>query len=91
MEKPVLLMTISLSAVRITIVLTEKVEAKTQKARKQRMILSKHLTWRGHGIRILGSHFLNAFQAAGILYPLLIAEAIPITYVSYQRVQVKRR
>jgi hypothetical protein len=39
----------------------------------------------------IGSHFLNVFQAAGILYPLLIAEAIPITYVSYQRMQVKSR
>ena len=39
----------------------------------------------------IGSHFLNAFQAAGILYPLLIAEAIPITYVSYQMMQVKSR
>lgn len=36
-------------------------------------------------------HFLNVFQAAGILYPLLIAAALPITYVSYQRMQVKSR
>ncbi len=39
----------------------------------------------------IGSHFLNVFQAAGILYPLLIAAAVPITYVSYQRMQVKSR
>jgi len=38
-----------------------------------------------------GGHFLNAFQAAGLLYPLLIAAAVPITYVSYQRMQVKSR
>ena len=38
-----------------------------------------------------GGHFLNVFQAAGILYPLLIAAAVPITYVSYQRMQVKSR
>ena len=39
----------------------------------------------------IGSHFLNAFQAAGILYPVLIAAAVPITYDSYQRMQVKSR
>ena len=36
-------------------------------------------------------HFLNAFQTAGLLYPLLIAVAVPITYLSYQRMQVKSR
>ncbi|MBO4844815.1 MAG: hypothetical protein J5525_00660 [Lachnospiraceae bacterium] len=35
--------------------------------------------------------FINVFQAAGILYPIMIAGMIPITYISYQRMQVKSR
>ena len=39
----------------------------------------------------VGGQYLNEFQMAGILYPIIIAIALPVIYISYQRMMLKSR